>query len=436
MKAGPDWFGARVRAMLRPPRRPIRGTTYGYTAPPPAPSLPSWVPSAGGVTTFTQGGGVLTNNWRAIHDPAAVGYDPFLSKKVTDYSALFLHPTWRDYGALVIWGGGHSATNYNGVTVLTFDASTMYFECVATPTDWAATLDTGNISGEVNSYGEVTGSSPLRIAGPHSYGCGDVVGEKFVVPANMALGYTNFASVQAAHELDLSDPSTAASARAWVRRTASLGGWSPFSAPLLSRYVPAQDRLFIACQGGGSPFALQWFDLASNTWVTGSGTGFSYAECDTSAGDPITGALVHVPSRDLLICAFADGGVIRLQYMNVASGVSQPTLGGEATLGTSLSVGPEWGAMCWCSDSERLLVFGVSGNTDKVYEIEIPATLSNSWPVTSHTLAGGATIVPKSKSVWGKSVDYNPATRCVVLLQNGLVDTGNDVVTVYRPRST
>ena len=152
--------------------------------------------------------------------------------------------------------------------------------------------------------------------------------------------------------------------------------------------------------------------------------------------DPITGALVHVPSRDLLICAFADGGVIRLQYMNVASGVSQPTLGGEATLGTSLSVGPEWGAMCWCSDSERLLVFGVSGNTDKVYEIEIPATLSNSWPVTSHTLAGGATIVPKSKSVWGKSVDYNPATRCVVLLQNGLVDTGNDVVTVYRPRST
>jgi hypothetical protein len=148
-------------------------------------------------------------------------------------------------------------------------------------------------------------------------------------------------------------------------------------------------------------------------FVTGSGTGFSYAECDTSAGDPITGALVHVPSRDLLICAFADGGVIRLQYMNVASGVSQPTLGGEATLGTSLSVGPEWGAMCWCSDSERLLVFGVSGNTDKVYEIEIPATLSNSWPVTSHTLAGGATIVPKSKSVWGKSVDYNPATRWI-----------------------
>lgn len=399
-------------------------------------ALPSWVPAAGEVVTYTAGGSVLTNNWRAVYDPAPVGYDAFYSIHVTDYSATFLHASWRTHGGMLFWGGGHSATNYNGAVMLTFGASTMYFECVLTPTNWTADDNTGNVSGEVNSYAEKSGSNPLRVANPHSYGCGDVVSGKFIVPAHMALGYTNFASIQAAHELDLSDPSASASARAWVRRTSSTGSWSPFSAPLLSRYVPAQNRLFIACQGGGSPFSLQWFDLGSNTWVTGSGTGFSYAECDTSTGDPITGALVHVPSRDLLICAFADAGVIRVQYMNVASGVSQPTLGGEATLGTSLSVGPEWAAMCWCSDSNRLLVFGVSGNTDKVYEIEIPSTLSNTWTVTNHTLAGGATIVPKSKTVWGKSVDYNPSTKCVVLFQNGLVDTGNDVVTVYRPRNT
>lgn len=66
MRVGPDWFGARPRAMRRGARVPSRATTYGLQPPP---TLPSWVPAAGGVSTFTQGGGVLTNNFRAVFDP-------------------------------------------------------------------------------------------------------------------------------------------------------------------------------------------------------------------------------------------------------------------------------------------------------------------------------------------------------------------------------
>lgn len=399
-------------------------------------SLPSWVPAAGEIATYTGGGSVLTNNWRAIHDPAPVGYDPFHSRKVTDYSAFFLHPTWRTHGGMVIWGGGHSATNYNGVTMLTFGASTMYFECVATPTNWTAGDDVGDISAEVNAYGEKISSNPLRLVGPHSYGSGDVISGKFVQVASAAWGYANFGSGQVAHELDLSDPAAAASARAWVRRTSSTGSWAWQNAPYISRYVSAQNRVHFMARGGGGPYSPQWFDLSNNTWVTGTGTGFSFPEGDTNGGDPQTGALIYVPERDLLLGMWRASGNLKIEYMNVAAGVSQPTVGGTASLSSTLAVPVNWQAACWCSRSSRLLVFGVTSNTDKVYEITIPSTLSNTWTVDSHTLTGGATISPAALSVWGKSMEYHDTIRAVVFMQSGIVDTGNDTVRVYRPRNT
>lgn len=445
MKAGPDWFGARVRAMLRPPRRPIRGTTYGYTAPPPAPSLPSWVPSAGGVTTFTQGGGTLSNNFRAVFDPNGVGYDMFHAKKVvTDYSGQFLHRTWGDYGGLLLWGGGHSATNWNGAVMLTFGETTISFECVLSPFDWAqASLDTGDLSAEINSYGEAlvggSPSSPLRIIGPHSYGCGDFVDGVFVQPALIAGGHQQDFDGLVAHGLDLSNPATSANAREWVRRTNSNGsaGWTWETAPILTRYVPVQGRQFAMAQGGGGPYSMQWFDPVSNTWVTGSGTGFSYPEAQTDGGDPTNGALIYCEGRDLLVAAYRSSGNLVLQYANVASGVSQPSVAGSASLSSALAIPVQWGAIAWCEDSQRILVFGVTSNTDKVYEIEIPADPGDTWTVTSHTLAGGATIVPQPKGVWGKSCEYNPATKCCTFFQAGLAENPTaDQVTVYRPRNT
>lgn len=441
MRVGPDWFGARPRAMRRGARLPSRGTTYGVQPPP---TLPSWVPAAGGVSTFTQGGGVLSNNFRAVFDPNGVGFDMFHAKKVvTDYSSQFLHESWRSFGGLLIWGGGHSATNWNGAVMVTFNETTIEFECVLSPFDWAATLDTGDLSSEINAYGEamVGGSpaSPLRLIGPHSYGCGDFVSGVFVQPAILAAGYLQDFDGLVAHGLDLTEPSTSASSRAWVRRTNSTGsaGWGWESAPIITRYVPVQGRQFAIARGGGGPYSMQWFDPTSNTWVQGSGTGFNYPEAQTDGGDPTNGALIYAESRDLLIAAYRSSGNLVLQYANVASGVSQPTLGGTATLSAALAIPVQWGAITWCEDSERILVFGVTSNTDKVYEITIPATLSDTWTVDSHTLAGGATIVPQPKGVWGKGCEYNPLTKCCVFFQSGLAENPTaDSITVYRPRNT
>lgn len=397
----------------------------------PLPAIPSWVPAAGQAASYTGGGAVLTNNCRAVVDPTAIGFSLFNFSKTTDYSGLFLHPTWRTYGGWVGWGGGHSTSNYCGAWMVTPKSTTIEFECLLTSFAWTGgVLDTGDNSAQCNSYSEATGSSPLRKAGPHSYGCGAVVAGKFVDPYPQALGYSNWASIQAAHELDLTDPSVAPQTRAWVRRTATIGSMSPANAPTLSCYVPAQNRQFFARRGGGSPFNMAWFDHGSNTWVEGSGTGFNYAE-----GSVDIGALVHVPSRDLLLCCYRVSGNLVIQYANVASGVSQPALGGTATLSASLAIPDAWGAIGWCSHSSRLQVFGVVSNTDKVYEIDIPSTLSNTWTVdTAGALPGGATIVPRVTSTWG--LPYNELCRVFLFLPNGLVDTGNDVVQAYRPRNT
>jgi hypothetical protein len=364
----------------------------------------------------------------------------FHSRKiVTDYSALMLHPTWRAFGGLVSWGGGHSATNYNGVNVLTFDTSTIYWECVQAPHNWTADLNTGDLTSEIDAtYGEVTGSSPLKRIAGHTYGSCVVVGGKLIQIANQAAGYLQDFDGVVAHELDLTNPATSYNSRAWVRRTNSTGnaGWTWESPPVFAVEAPALNKLIAMARGGGGPYSMQWYDLATDAWVTGTGTGFSYPEAQTDGGDPTNGGLVHVPSRDLVIGAWRVSGNLVLHYASVASGTSQPTVAGSATLSAALAIPVQWGAITWCSDSNRLLVFGVTSNTDKVYEIEIPTTLTDTWTVTSHTLAGAATIVPQGKGEWSKSCQYNPLTKCCAFFQSGLSEAGNDVLTVYRPRNT
>jgi hypothetical protein len=193
--------------------------------------------------------------------------------------------------------------------------------------------------------------------------------------------------------------------------------------------------MFAMARGSGGPYYMQWYDLATDAWVEGTGAGFAYPDADTDGGDPTNGAMVFVPSRNIIVAAWRLSGNLVLRYANVASGVTQPAAV-NATLGTSLAIPVRWGAMTWCSDSNRLLVFGVTSNTDKVYEITIPATLTDTWTVDSHTLAGSATIVPQPIGDWGKSCEYNPLTKCCVFFQSGLSESSNDVLTVYRPRNT
>lgn len=396
-------------------------------------SVPSWAPAPGDTAAFTSGGGVLANRWAAIHDPTGIGYDPFHSRKVTDYSATFLHVDWKTHGATVIFGGGHSATNFNGVTALAYEQDAMRFECLQTGTPWTGgVLDIGDNNSQYNSQGEALVGPAGRIASPHSYGNCDVVNGRLIQTHGTASGFLGLKDGNACHELDLTNPATAATARQWVRRaTGFLTGLGIPTAPHFQRYVPAQNRVYIATRGDGSPSVFHWFDLTTNTFVNGTGRGFDHA-----AGTIESGGLIHVPSRDLLVCVYRNGsGQLVVQYAQVGVANTQP-VAATATLSANIGVPDGWGAACWCSDNNRLLIFGATGNTNRVYEIAINATLNLPWTVDSHLLPSGKTINPPANQSYGKQFDYNPKTKCVAFFPLLLQSSGNDTVQVYRPRNT
>lgn len=400
---------------------------------PVTPPLPTYVPAAGDTASFTTGGGVLTNAWHNIFDPTGIGYDPNVSWHCTDYSSIFLHKDWRSFGGVVIWGGGHAGTNYNGVSIASFNYSTITFECVQSPTAWTGgVLNTGDNTGQYNSFGEATVGLPGRIASPHSYGNADVIDGKLTQSQGVAAGHLGLKDGAACHELDLTDPSIANTARQWVRRingrfaSASSGA----SAPWISRYVKAQDRIYVCHRAGGVPTNFHWIDRKTNAFVEGSNVGFAYPASSLESG-----GMQYVQARDLLVCCYRSGaGALVVEYANVAAGVTQPTAV-TATLSQGITVPDEWQGFSYCEDSQRILLFNVNSQPGNVYEVTIPATLTNAWSVTFHTLPGGRTIVPPTLSVYGHC-DYNPKTKCVAFLPNHLSGSGNDVVQLYRPRGT
>lgn len=395
-------------------------------------ALPSWVPAAGAVASYEGGGAVLVNNAAGLYDPASLGYDPFYCKKInTGYSAPVFVPGWRSYGGVFFFGGGHSETNYNGALMLSLYADTMEFELVQRPFDWSAALDNGNNLSEINTYGEATGSNPLKLGGPHSYGSMVVVGaakDKVLLAYNQAYGYANVGeAAQALQSMDLSNPATANSARAWVRESNTLGALANMTSPVHACYVAGQDRVYFMPRGGGN---LKWVNWAAKTYVTGDNAGWAYDTSDTDGGDPQSGALIAVPERNLVLGCFRTGGNLVVQYIDTTQ--TQPTVV-TATLGTTIGVAVNGAqALAWCSRSAKVLLLGST-----VYEIAIPTTLTDSWTVTSHD--PNIAITYPALGGWGK-FEYDDDIRAIVIpqaLDDGV--TGGFLtasVQVYRPRNT
>lgn len=421
-------FLGSIGRLPRPPRLPSGRLRW------PTALVPSWVPAAGASATFESGGSVLTNTWRSTH----ITEDEFYSAKMRNaYSGTFTHPTWRTHGGLVMAGGGHANTNYNGIHVVTFGPSTIYFERLVDPTNWTAG-DTGDIEPELNTYGEKSGSSPLQIAGGHSYGMAVVIGGSLWRVIRQAVKYTGGGDIeyQAAHSLDLTNPETASSARAWVRETNDLGAWAGTAPPSFLAYAASQGRSYY--MGRTNSQNLRWFDHSTKAWVTGTNASWGYPSADSDGGDTVTGNLFAVPERDLVVASYRQGGNLVLQYIQTT--VSQPSVS-TATLGTSLALPVEGGkAVCWCPDNARILVFGVTGNTDRCYEVTIPATLTDTWTVDSAVISGPAIdpVAMMTRAGWG--VDYNRRTRTVNILHDLKHASSSpdtiDRVTVYRPRNT
>lgn len=417
--------------------------------------LPTWVPAAGELVTLTTANGKLSNTFASQTSPYYHALHTI--KTVNDYSTAFKNPYWGTYGAQVFWGGGHAGTNCNQVTVLEYGASACTFKRVSKPTPW---FGEGTDSGTKDSNGVGNANAFLNFTymestidgqpgAPHSYACGDIVGPEYggstygslVQVGGAAVNAANDAGAFAAHHIQfdtLTLQNGASQDRKWTRLSNSVpgGGWGTSSAPWYTAFVGRHQRVYIATNGMGVPGTVRWFDLVTGTYVVGSGTGFSIDEAISFD----SGIMFWVPERDLLICMYPQtNSQLKVQWMSVATGVSQPTVGSAVTLSQTLTMGTPWSAACWCKDNSRIIVAGVSGDNSAVYEIEIPTTLTNTWNVTRAAFANGASLtmpdVTLGRMVTTKKWAYDERVHAIVYMPIA-VETGADTVYVYRPRNT
>jgi hypothetical protein len=434
-------------------------------------TLPSWVPAAGAATTLTNANGRLSNNYRSVVNDY---YDAFYAvKSVGGFNGGFVNPWWGEYGALLFWGGGHSDTNHNAMIALELTATGGTYKRLADASDYygASALSgaartsaitsngignvvvDGKASGKNTSTGVVSGNEycESRVGdgapnAPHSWGSGDVIAPvdggspygSFLQVLNQANTREENYSVYAAHRLNFADLSHGLGARSWARASNNWDQTIPTgSVPMHSVHVPAHGRVYTF--GRASARQIRWYDIAAGTYHTGTGEGFTLDQASAPGGNG-GGAVFHVPERNILVCCYGWPNLV-VQWINVASGVTQPTRtsggGGTVTLSASVSVETFFGSACWCPDNSRIIVGGLAA-ADTIAEIAIPATLTDTWTVeTTATTAGvlPSPLTGTNNPQIFKRWSYNPRVKAIVL-QRFATLSGDDTVYVYRPRNT
>jgi hypothetical protein len=425
-------------------------------------TLPSWVPAAGEAVRYTQGGGTLTNNLRDVFAPY---YDQYYDVgMVSEYSGPGYAPDIGDYGAVIFYGLGHSAGNGNQVNALVPSASGLTFVSLSNPTAWTGSTATDSTNKGNNSYStNITSLCDTNWGdafphdgteappGIHSYSSNVVIpaangGATYgsLFSAMVAGGGTiNIPTLGGSHELAINSTSTPAS-NTWSRvGTTYFGAGTGYQGPLLAEFVPDQDRVYYAIGNAGSN--VRYYTRSTETHTVGHSNGM------VPGADYNTGRLIHVPPRSLLLHVERNAGKVRIRWMDVS--VSNPQLGGTATLSTDIWLDPFgvgqvtfWTCACWCPDNNRLMIgkaLTAEGDIDSggtfdengIFEIAIPTTLTDTWTVTRRTTTGVSSI-GWDRTSWAYPA-YLPKIKCMVIFERAKrTSQGADSIVLYRPVGT
>lgn len=444
-------------------------------------ALPSWVPAAGEVATLTVANGGLANNFASECAPY---YDSFWYTKTSNsYGGGAKNKYWGRWGCTVHFSGGHSNSNDNSVTISEYGDTQITFRRITDPVPWFgqgtdSTTKESNSNGNLNAdplldwfggaygtgnyppdylvYGEaanLTGGDAAWNGQPgasHTYGLICFIGPEhggatygtLMLPQLPAVGYANTVGANSCHALELTSTTAPSSSRMWIRHTNEIfapGGPITATAPGFSVYDSAFDRIIMIQRGNNTN--VRWYDVAAGDWVEGTGAPFGYSDnCDSVGGNRESGCAFLIPERDLLICAYSAGGVVRIEWMDIS--VAQPTLGGVATLSQALSTfeigtsdGSRWGACTYCTHSGKIIAAAVEEDDEAAYEITAPATLTDTWTVTRAPYGTGQTFFPAGHTVHQK-FQYDEKLKSIVFFLGAVQAPNNDTVYVYRPRNT
>lgn len=409
--------------------------------------LPAWVPAAGDSATLTNANGLLTNHLRDVVPDAGLGYlDAYGIKIRNDYSGAVALPVFGTHGAIAWHSGGHSATNNNGVYALQFDASGATFRRLLAPSD-VDTLSSGAASAGLGvdrhdctsitdaAWGELADGRPLA---PHAWQCqvylppesgGGTLGS-LVQVVNPAAGHAG-TNHKAAHEFAFNS-TTAGDVT--VSRASAAGGAlssSVYGAPVLCARIG--NRALITANATGD---MEWLNLDTGAYVTGTNARVDVDGADSSGGGADTSSvLMEIHARDLIVCAQRRAGVLRITYVDMSA--ADPVESSPVTLSASVSI-PDaaWSAACYCTDTGKIIVGGLA--SDGIAEIAVPATLTDTWTVTTVTPPSGGVVTGETGLAFSNArgnFAYLPELKCVVILPTAAA-SGDDTVHVYRPQGT
>ncbi len=381
--------------------------------------LPSWVPATVGAAALVPMTNTLDSIW--VGDPAYAGTQN--ANELMDFSGGRYNTYAGRWGVHFVHGGGHSATHDNGVYVADFND--LSFKRVFAPTLLSTTAasaganlyDTYITTGAPpDSFADSAASNPREVApgvpgSAHTYdsmvilppGMGGGARGSLVRVISSAVGANASREGGWSHRFDLSSG-------AWSRwSTNSMG--ANFSAGAGAAFDPTRGRMWPVIPGNSDNAVV---NAITRTW-TREGSALSLSAY------PDLVHTTYAEHRDLVVTA-AQGsgsditGAIRLVYQQ--AGATVPARA-TATLSAPLATDNSYASasLVYVPDLQRLIWYCYDGAPDQYQEIEIPATPTDTWTVTTRTITG---TVPSSFSGdppngWlYKRFDYAPQLRSLV----------------------
>ncbi len=390
---------------------------------------------------LTLANGGLTNTHNSTCAPY---YEPFYyNKTVNDYSGATHNEYFGSHGAVIFAGGGHAATNDNSVSALVLGPLSCTFKRLTSPSplfgDTTDSQTKGNNSAAFGGYARDDNYFEYSVDGQpqsaHSYGAGDVIGPNeggaahgsFIRVIEGAGGRIGVNGAGTCHQLDFNDT---AGPFLWARRTNNLLAASSnrLLGPQWTAHLASQQRIYIETRAATAAVPVTWFDLRSNTYVTGTG-----AKRTNNGDSTDTGVMFAVPERELVVFADRYNGKLRIHALDVSKAEPGWAL---MNIDSPVPLMVDWSVACWCPDNNRIIVGGLLSDSAAICELEIPNTISGPWIPTRVAFNIGQTI-DFAPRVTYKKWTYNRKVRAIVYMPYAAgPNDGSDTVYVYRPRNT
>lgn len=376
------------------------------TAQPGQGGLPSWVPGAIGEAALVP----MANTLRDV----AIINEAILRNESTfvyaAYSGGVYNPYYGQWGAHVIHGGGHSATQDNSVFIADFN--TLRFERVGAPTmlpgfqDYEDRIKLGGFADDPTANPrEVDTGVP---GSAHTYDCllilppsisGDPRGA-LIRPVASAVGYGVSRETGWSHSFSFT-------AQKWSRlSTNACSRWTPGGS---CAYDTERQRIWPLRSDGSN--ALSYLDLGSRTWSNAPGS----PQAVTGYPDMVYSA--YCAHRDIVVMTThtENDAAARFYWFNAGSN-------GQARTPVSFSSGglppANWGkgSLLYIADLGKLIWFTQAGG-DYYYEIDVPSNPGSAWSWIARPITGVArpsALDPAPYASTYKRMDYSPQLKSLL----------------------